>query len=287
MNDTGSTKLAGVVGWPIDHSLSPRLHSHWIEEYRIDAAYVPMAVRCEDFFTVINGLRLAGFRGVNVTVPHKEAAFALADGRDAAAEIAGAANLLLFGKNGIEASNTDGVGFATALVEGLGRDAFKGGPAVIWGAGGMARAAVCALSELGASEIRILNRDKARAVNLVAALAPSTAAKLLCMGFEDWQRAGRDACLLVNATSAGMKGADSIDLPLDVLPADAFVFDAVYNPLETPLLRRAKTRGLRTIDGLGMLMHQAVPSFAAFIGIEPKVSAALREAMEEALRHGR
>ena len=286
MNVTGSAKLAGVIGWPIAHSLSPRLHGHWIEECRIDAAYVPMAVRREDFAIVINGLRLAGFQGVNITVPHKEAAFALADCCDGAAEIAGAANLLLFGKNSIEACNTDVVGLTATLIEGLGKGAFKGRPAVIWGAGGMARAAVCALSDLGASEIRILNRDKARAVSLAAALASRTAAKLMCMGFEDWGQAGRDASLLVNATSAGMKGAAPLDLPLDVLPAAAAVFDAVYNPLETPLLVRAKAQGLRTVDGLGMLMHQAVPSFAAFFGIEPKITAALRGAMEEALRHG-
>lgn len=286
MSMTGSAKLAGVVGWPIAHSLSPRLHGYWIEEYRIDAAYVPLAVRREDFAAVIDGLRLAGFQGVNVTVPHKEAAFALASRCDAAAGIAGAANLLLFGKNGIAACNTDGAGFTAVLIEGLGDGIVKGRPAAIWGAGGMARAAVCALSDLGASEIRILSRDKARAANLAAALACRTAAKLVCMGFEDWDQAGKDASLLVNATSAGMKGAASLDLPLDVLPADAAVFDAVYNPLETPLLARAKARGLRTVDGLGMLMHQAVPSFAAFFGIEPKITAALRDAMEEALRHG-
>ena len=286
MNVTGSAKLAGVVGWPIAHSLSPRLHGHWIEEYRIDAAYVAMAVRREDFAIVIKGLRLAGFQGVNVTVPHKEAAFALADCRDGAAEIAGAANLLLFGRNCIEARNTDAVGLVATLIEELGKDAVKGRPVAIWGAGGMARAAVCALSELGASEIRILNRDKTRAANLAAALASGTAAKLTCMGFEDWEWAGRDASLLVNATSAGMKGAAPLDLPLDVLPAAAAVFDAVYNPLKTPLLVCAKAQGLRTVDGLGMLMHQAVPSFAAFFGIEPKITAVLRNAMEEALCHG-
>ena len=286
-NATGSTKLAGVVGWPIDHSLSPKLHGFWIGEYQLDAAYIPMAVRREDFSSVINGLRLAGFEGVNVTVPHKEAAFAMADYHNATAEITGAANLLLFRKNGIEANNTDQAGLASTLIENLGNEAIKGRPVAIWGAGGMARAAVCALSDLGAQEIRILNRDKTRAASLVAALAPKTAASLSPMGFDDWEKAGRDASLLVNATSAGMKGTASIDLPLDVLPDTTAVFDAVYNPLETPLLRRAKSRGLRTVDGLGMLMHQAVPSFAAFFGIEPKVTKALRGAMEEALRHGR
>ena len=286
MNITGSAKLAGIVGWPIAHSMSPRLHGHWIEEYGLDAAYVPLAVRREDFAAAINGLKLAGFRGVNVTVPHKEAAFALADRCDAAAEIAGAANLLLFGEKGIEARNTDAAGLSAALLENVRANSFKGRPAVIWGAGGMARAAVCALADLGVAEIRILNRNKARAESLAAALTPKVAARLVSAGFEDWSRAGKDAALLVNATSAGMKSVPSLALPLDVLPAAAAVFDAVYNPLETGLLAGARARGLRAIDGLGMLMHQAVPAFAAFFGVEPKLTAALRSVLEEALGRG-
>ena len=286
MSITGSAKLAGIVGWPIGHSMSPRLHGHWIEEYGIDAAYVPLAVRREDFSTAVNGLRLAGFRGINVTVPHKEAAFALADRCDATAEIAGAANLLLFGERGIEARNTDAAGLSAALLENVHADSFKGRPAVIWGAGGMARAAVCALSDLGASEIHILNRNKARAESLAAALASRTAARLVAAGFEDWGRAGKDAALLVNATSAGMKDVPSLALPLDVLPASAAVFDAVYNPLETGLLAQARARGLRAIDGLGMLMHQAVPAFVAFFGVEPKITTALKRVLEEALGRG-
>jgi shikimate dehydrogenase len=286
MNITGSAKLAGIVGWPIAHSMSPKLHGHWIEEYGIDAAYIPLAVRREDFAAAMNGLRLAGFRGVNVTVPHKEAAFALADRCDATAGIAGAANLLLFGESGIEACNTDAAGLSAALLESVHADTLEGWPAVIWGAGGMARAAVCALSDLGVAEIHILNRNKARAESLAAALISKTAAKLVGAGFEDWGRAGRDAGLLVNATSAGMRGVPSLGLPLDVLPASAVVFDAVYNPLETKLLAEAKARGLRTVDGLGMLMHQAVPAFAAFFGVEPKITAALRNVLEKALGRG-
>jgi shikimate dehydrogenase len=286
MKITGSARLAGVVGWPITHSLSPRLHGYWIEEYGIDAAYVPLAVRREDFAAVLNGLRQTGFRGVNVTVPHKEAAFALADRCDGAAEIAGAANLLLFADDGIEARNTDAAGLSAALIESCGAGVFSGRPAVIWGAGGMARAAVHALSDLGVSEIRILNRDRARAESLAASLRPRTTAKLVCAGFEDWSRVGKDAGLLVNATSAGMNGIPALDLPLDVLPDAAAVFDAVYNPLETRLLAQARGRGLRAVDGLGILMHQAVPAFAAFFGVEPKITAALRSAMEGALGRG-
>ena len=286
MNITGSAKLAGVVGWPIAHSLSPRLHSYWIEEYGIDAAYVPLAVRREDFAAAVNGLRLAGFRGVNVTLPHKEAALAMADRCDSAAESAGAANLLLFGESGTEARNTDVAGLTASLVESHGTGVFSGRPTVIWGAGGMACAAVCALSDLGVSEIRILNRNMARAESLAAAFRSRTGARLVCAGFEDWDQAGQDAALLVNATSSGMTGVPSLDLPLDVLPTSAVVFDAVYHPLETKLLAEARARGLRTVDGLGMLMHQAVPAFAAFFGVEPKITPALRSVLQEALGRG-
>jgi len=287
MSITGSARLAGVIGWPIAHSLSPQLHGYWIGQHGLDAVYVPLAIRKEDFATALHGLRAAGFRGVNVTVPHKEAAFALADRCDGAALMAGAANLLLFSDHGIEARNTDPAGLSAALCEALGEDAVKGQVAAVLGAGGMARSAVCALSELGASEIRIFNRNIARADSLAGALAPKLRARLTVFGFDRWAEGGKDVTLVVHATSAGMKGAESLDLPLEILPKDTVVFDAVYNPLRTGLLARAELCGLRTMDGLGMLMHQAVPAFAAFFGIEPKVSPALRNTLEEALRRGR
>ncbi len=286
MNITGSAKVAGIIGWPVAHSLSPLMHAYWLEKHDIDGAYVPLSVRQQDFAVVLNGLKLARFRGVNVTVPHKEAAFALADRSDRAAQGAGAANLLLFGMDGIEARNTDTDGLAASLRESLRAGAIEGRPVAIWGAGGFARAAICVLSDMGAAEIRILSRDKLRAGSLARALASGTAAKLVGLGFEDWRPAAKDVALLLNATSAGMK-EPSIDLPLGILPSTAAVVDVVYNPLETGLLARAKANGLRTIDGLGMLMHQAVPSFAAFFGVEPKVTAALRNILESALRHGR
>jgi len=285
MKITGSARLAGIIGWPVAHSLSPLMHNIWIEEYGIDGAYIPLPVEPKNVAVVVAGLKLAGFRGLNVTVPHKETVFGLADVSDRAAQDAGAANLLLFGAEGLEARNTDGYGLAASLRESLGADSIRDHPVVIWGAGGFARAAVCALSDMGASEIRILSRDKTRAESLSAQHAARTNTKLAGGGFENWPAAARDAVLLVNATSAGMKGP-SIDLPLNVLPDTAAVCDAVYNPLETQLLARARSRGLRAIDGLGILMHQAVPSFAAFFGVEPKISAALRDTLERALRHG-
>jgi shikimate dehydrogenase len=280
---SGSMRLAGVVGWPIAQSLSPMMHSHWLAEHKLDGAYVPLPVKPEDFVVAMDGLRRAGFVGVNVTIPHKQAAFALAGRRDRAASITGAVNLLVFEEDGIEGRNTDVVGLASALKEGLGSDCVKGRAVAIWGAGGTARAAVYALSGMGAAEICILNRTKARAEVLLTLEVP---VKLTAGGYDLWPSAGKDAALLVHTTSAGMKQTPSLDLPLDVLPPDAAVFDAVYNPLETGLLKRAKTRGLRTVDGLGMLMHQAVPAFAAFFGVEPSVTPALRSKLEKALRGG-
>ncbi len=277
--------LAGVVGWPIAQSVSPLLHSHWIAEHGIDGSYVPLPVRPEDFAAAMKELQGKGFCGVNVTVPHKQAAFALAGRHDRAAGITGAVNLLLFGDDGIEGRNTDGIGLAAALRDGLGQDCVKGRAVVIWGAGGTARAAVYALSRMGATEIRILNRTVARAEALVA-LGRQVSVKITAGGYELWPEAGKDAALLVHTTSAGMKQTPSLDLPLDVLPSGAAVFDAVYNPLETALLKRAREQGLRTVDGLGMLMHQAVPSFAAFFGIEPAVTPALRSKLEKALTGG-
>jgi shikimate dehydrogenase len=257
-------KLAGVIGWPVAHSLSPRLHGFWLAEHKIDGAYVQLPVMRQDFSTSIHGLMRMGVRGVSVTVPHKQAAFAIAHRVDEAARAAGAVNQLVFGEDGtIEGLNTDAPGLAASL---SGLD-FAGKPVVLLGAGGAARAARLALK--GAGEIRVLNR---------------TPGRLGAQGLEHWPQAAKDAALVVNTTSAGMKGTPSLDLDLSLLPKTAAVCDIVYNPLETPLLKQARMLGLTAVDGLGMLMHQAAPAFKAFYGVEPKVSLALRRALEEALR---
>jgi shikimate dehydrogenase len=284
MSLTGAAKIAGVIGWPVGHALSPLLHGYWLAENGIDGAMVPLAARPEDFAAVLRGVRLAGFRGVNVTVPHKEAAFALADISDAAATAAGAANLLLFRQDGkVEARNTDEAGFTASLAEGMGGESLKGKKIVLLGAGGAARALVRALAAMGAKQIVILNRNAARAEALAATLGPGVKAKLSGGGLEQWTDAAQDAALLVNAGSAGMKGVPPLELALAPLPVSAFVCDIVYNPLETDLLARARARGHRTVDGLGMLMHQGVPSFREFFGVEPKVTHGLRRALEAAL----
>lgn len=284
MSLTGSARLAGVIGWPISQSLSPALHGHWIAEHGVDGAYVPLAVRPEDFSRALDGLRRAGFRGFNVTVPHKEAAFALADRHDDAARAIGAVNLLLFDNKGIEGRNTDAFGLSATLGKALGDGALKGRIVAIWGAGGTARAAIYALATMGVAEIRLFNRTASRAAALAAGFAPLIQSKLTAGGYEQW--AGTDVALVVHTTSAGMKKAPSLDLSLDQLPADAAVFDAVYNPLETGLLARARACGLKTVDGLWMLMHQAVPSFEAFYGIAPQVTPALRQQLLKVLERG-
>ncbi|HEX3942981.1 MAG TPA: shikimate dehydrogenase [Rhizomicrobium sp.] len=281
----GGAVLAGVVGFPIGHSLSPRLHLFWLKELGIAGAYVPLAVTREDFARAIDGLRNAGFAGVNVTVPHKQAAHALAHAVDEGAQKTGAANLLIFQSDGtIHAQNTDVDGLCTSLREEIGIDRLRGRHIVLLGAGGVARAAVLALDRLGAREIRILNRDAIRAITLAAELQAQVGAKLLPLSWEEWRMAASGAALLVNATNGGMVGSRPLDISLDPLPPEAAVYDLVYNPLETELVKDARRRGHLAANGLEMLMYQAVPAFAAFYGATPEVTAALRAHLEAALR---
>jgi len=282
-----TTTLAGVIGWPVGHSLSPVLHGFWLKEHRIDGAYVPLPVRREDFARVVGGLMRAGFAGLNVTIPHKEAAFAVAHDCDGAAALVGAVNLLLFKDGGrIEGRNTDAAGLAASLAEGLGADALQGGTAVVIGAGGAARAAILALDGLGVKTIRIVNRHAARADALAKNFAGKISAQIATALWSDWEQAAAGASLVLNATSAGMRGTPPLDLPLAPLEKAAAVGDVVYNPLDTPLLKAARARGHRVVDGLGMLKHQAVPAFAAFYGVTPKITPALRAELERALGHG-
>jgi len=281
MSLTGKAKLAGVIGWPVSHSLSPVLHGHWLEQYGIDGAMIPLAARVEDFAAVIDGARRAGLKGVNVTVPHKESAFAIAHKVDAAAKSAGAANLLIFQDGKIEGRNTDSLGLAESLRENIG--SLNGKPVVLLGAGGAARGAILALEMLGAGKIHLLNRDAHRAKTLAASLAPQVKAAVEPGALNEWSMVAGDAALVVNSTSAGMGANPPLDIDLAVLSQDAAVCDIVYNPLETKLLKDASARGHKTIDGLGMLMHQAAPSFEAFFGVRPEVTPALRAVLVKVL----
>ena len=217
-----STRLAGVIGWPVGHSLSPRLHGFWLREHGLDGAYIPLPVQRQDFATVIDGLRRAGFAGVNVTIPHKEAAFALAHEVDEAARDAGAVNLLVFKEDGrIEGRNTDALGLGASLAAGLGDASVVGKRAILIGAGGAARAAILALSALGISDIRILARNAARGDSLAKAFAGRVSAQIAPALWTDWEDVAGEAALIVNATSAGMAGNAPLDLPLEPLPYSA------------------------------------------------------------------
>ena len=279
---TGAGKIAGVVGWPITHSQSPVLQGYWLDEMKIDGALVPLAVRREDFARVILALRRAGFSGVNVTVPHKEAGFAIAHTVDAPAKADGAANLLVFREGKILGRNTDALGLAESLRESVGT--LDGKSVVLLGAGGAARGAILSLEMLGAGKIHLLNRDAHRAKTLADSLSKQIRAPLESGALSDWASVAGDAALVVNSTSAGMAKIPPLELDLSALPKSAAICDIVYNPLETKLLKDASARGHKVIDGLGMLMHQAAPSFEAFFGVKPAVTPALRDALVKALQ---
>ena len=266
--------LAGVVGWPIAQSLSPAIHGYWLKEYRIDGAYVALPVEPENFERCITALPLMGFAGVNVTVPHKRAAAALSRQLDEDAKATGAVNMLTFRNDGFSGSNTDAAGFLASLHETLPVQQLNTGAAVVLGAGGAARAVVLALVKAGFSEIRLVNRTRATAADITRIFGGKTDCRVFEWG--EWTKALPGARLLVNTTSLGMKGKPPLELSLEALPRTAAVADIVYNPIETPLLRQAKAAGHPTMDGLGMLMHQAVPAFAAWFGVRPAVTPALR-----------
>ncbi|MBV8977960.1 MAG: shikimate dehydrogenase [Alphaproteobacteria bacterium] len=268
-------RTAAVLGWPVTQSLSPHLHGYWLREHRIDGAYIALPVQRENFSRVVEGLILAGSSGASVTLPHKEAAFAIAHSVDSDARAARAVNQLVFRDAKIHGLNTDVAGLTECLH--AAKVDIAGKPVVLIGAGGAARAAVLALRKMGASEIRALNRTPQRAQSLGTGKWG---------GLDEWSQAAMDVALVLNTSSAGMKGEAPVELDLRLLPASAAICDIVYNPLQTALLAAAQARGLKTVDGLGMLMHQAVPAFEAFFGVRPAVTPALRRALETALSHG-
>ncbi len=281
MSLTGRTRLAGVLGWPVAHSLSPRLHNRWIAEAGLDAAYLPLPVAPENFAQAVRSLRDLGFAGANVTLPHKEAAKALADSLSPAAERIGAVNTLVFRDGTIHGDNTDGAGFLANLTQWW--PEWRPGPCALLGAGGAARAIAVALLDAGCPDLTIANRSQVRAEELAAELARWSSAEITVLPWEARADRLEAITLLVNTTSLGMQGKPALDMDLSGLPATAGVADIVYTPLETPLLGAAQRRGLRAIEGLGMLLHQAVPGFEAWFGHRPQVDMATRRYVEEAL----
>ncbi len=275
MNDQ-TIPLAGVVGWPIAHSLSPRLHGHWLKRYNLPGFYVPIGLKPQDFETGIRALPKLGFRGINLTLPYKESIMAMADNITDRASLIGAANTVFFRENGtISADNTDGYGFLENLRQNAPGWNVQQGPALVLGAGGASRAIISALINAGAPEIRLANRTRQRS----EILKDQFGARIT---ITDWNRASdaaEDTALIVNTTALGMVGKPDLPFSLEHAPETALVTDIVYAPIETPLLEEARVRGNPTVDGLGMLLFQALPGFEAWFGQRPEVDEALRKAI--------
>jgi shikimate dehydrogenase len=269
---TGTTRMAGILGWPVSHSRSPRLHGFWLARHGIDGAYVPLPVSPDRFAPALRALADLGFRGANVTIPHKEAALTACDLVEREARRIGAVNTLVFHGDGrIEGWNTDGWGFLESLAEQAPGFRAASGPAVILGAGGGARAVAHALLSAGCPGLTLVNRSPARAEALAAELSAHGAPVRVAAA-----PPLEGAALLVNTTSQGMQGHPPLAIDLAPLPAGAVVADIVYVPLETPLLAAARARGLAAVDGLGMLLHQGRRGFQAWFGAMPAVDGELR-----------
>ncbi len=272
--------LAGVMGWPIMHSRSPKLHGYWLGHYGLAGAYLPLAIKAEGLEAALRALPALGFAGCNLTIPHKEAALRIVDAASPLARRIGAVNCIVVRADGaLEGRNYDAFGFTESLRERAPDLRFDAGPAVVIGAGGASRAILAGLMDEGAPEIRLINRSPARA----QALAAEFGGPVRAVPWEARTQALEGAAILVNTTSQGMVGEAPLDLALDALPVSALVVDIVYVPLETPLLATARARGNRVVDGLGMLLHQARPAFEAWFGIDPKVTPELRALIEATL----
>jgi shikimate dehydrogenase len=277
--------LAGVIGWPVAHSRSPLIHGHWMAERGLAGAYVPLAVAPGRLEPALRGLGALGFAGCNVTIPHKIEAMRLVDRLEPLARRIGAVNTIVVAADGsLEGRNTDAFGFVHSLRERQPAWRADTGPAVVLGAGGAARAVVAGLIDAGAREIRLLNRTPGRAAELATELQPAGGTcQVQALPWEAREEALAGCALLVHTTSQGMHGQPPLALRLDALPEHALVCDVVYVPLETPLLAAARARGNTVVDGLGMLLHQARPAFAAWFGVMPEVTPALRAKVEATL----
>ena len=268
--------LAGVIGSPIAHSKSPQLHQHWLKQLELPGHYIPMDISPDNLAEAVASLPKLGFVGMNVTIPHKEAIIKLADTVSDRATLIGAANTVTFQADGkVHADNTDGYGFIENLKTGAPDWSAKSGPAAVLGAGGAARAVIVSLLDAGVPEIYLSNRTRVRADQLRSDFGSR-------IQVFDWVQAGNmfdEVSLVVNTTSLGMIGKSELRVPLDGLRSGTVVNDLVYAPLKTRLLETAEEMGCVTVDGLGMLLHQAVPAFERFFGTRPQVDTATRTAV--------
>jgi shikimate dehydrogenase len=269
-------RKAGVLGWPVAHSRSPALHGYWLKAQRIEGSYDRIPVKPEDLETFLSKLQEQGYAGVNLTVPHKEAAMKMVDEVLLEGKRIGAVNTIFVGPSGrLTATNTDGYGFITNLKAGAPNFNPAAGPAVVLGAGGAARAICVALQDAGAPHITLINRTTERA----EALAKALGGNIKVAHWSDRETQLKPAALLVNTTTLGMIGQEALDLNLENLSTLATVTDIVYSPHETPLLASARVRGNVAVDGLGMLLYQAQPGFAGWFGAWPEVTPELRQAV--------
>jgi shikimate dehydrogenase len=269
--------MAGVMGWPVMHSRSPKIHNYWFAKHGLAGTYVPLAIRAEGLRAALHALPALGFSGCNLTIPHKEAAFEIVDRVDPLARRIGAINCVAVAPDGsLDGRNNDGFGYIQSILEAYPGWRPDAGPVVVIGAGGGARAVLVSLADQGARDIRLINRTPERA----QALAREFGAPITALAWSDRHAALEGAAMLVNTTSQGMAGQPALDLALDRLPTSALVSDIIYIPRETPLLTAARLRGNRTVNGLGMLLNQARPAFHAWFGVMPEVTAELRAMIE-------
>lgn len=270
---SGAAKIAGVIGWPVSHSLSPRLHGYWLNHHSIDGAYIPLPVSPDNIETAIKALPKMGFKGANVTVPHKIAALHAADELSPAATAIGAVNTLICREDGsLYGDNTDGYGFIANLKAGAVDWDPSAAPALVLGAGGAARAVIWSLIDAGVPNVILANRTSEKA----DVIANDLDGVINSVSWDERDNAVADAGLIVNTTSLGMTGKPPLEINLAKVSPSTLVTDIVYAPLETPLLRDAAEHGCSVVDGLGMLLHQAVPGFDAWFGVRPEVSPDLR-----------
>ena len=272
--------LTGIIGWPVAHSRSPSLHNYWLQKYGLNGVYVQLPVAPGMLAIAIPGLKTLGFRGCNITLPHKVDALQLVDEVDATAKRMGAMNTIVVQPDGsLKGYNNDGYGYIQSLLDAQPDWRADAGPIAVLGCGGAARAVVHSLADRGAKEIRLLNRTDAKA----QALATEFGAPVKALPWADRHATLADVALLVNTTSQGMHGMPALELDLSALPSHALVSDVIYVPLETPLLAAARLRGNPTVDGLGMLLNQARPAFHAWFGVMPEITPELRRAIEATL----
>ena len=272
--------LAGVMGWPVMHSRSPLIHNHWFEKHELLGRYVPLAIRPEGLQAALRALPALGFAGCNVTIPHKQEAMRIVDELHDSARAMGAVSCVTVREDGsLLGSNNDAYGFMRNLQSQQPQWRADAGPVVVVGAGGGARAVVYGLVQAGVHEVRLVNRNLARAQEVAAAMGPAVRA-------QDWAQRHEvlaGASLVVNTTSQGMVGQGVLDIDLAQLPAPAIAADIVYIPLVTPFLAAAKARGNATVDGLGMLLQQGPLAWKAWFGIEPEVTPELRDLVVRSL----